>query len=138
MTDDLRRRVRPRSRSIVAAALIGAWALCCVGDIAAASSYLYFEPTEEAVATAARAAHDGLWWSAALVVLGVGVVVARRHVASIVLSGPGVLGAVVFAERPAGHGLPLVVVVLSSLCAVAVLLATHTLRSMNSRSKRRY
>jgi hypothetical protein len=114
-----------RSRRVLAVALTIAWAGCCLGDVAAASSYVYFEPTDEALATAAAAATHGQWWSAALIVLGAGAAAARRRAVYGVLALPGLLGVAVFVSRPAGHGLPLVVVVASSTLAVATIIVTR-------------
>jgi hypothetical protein len=120
------------ARTVLIVAAVAAWVVVCLADIGAASSYVYFEPTDEALRTAARAASRGEALSVVIVVLAVGIAILRQRRLLLVLALPGMAGFAAFVSHPRGHGLPLVTVLAATLVSVAVAVATSTSRRNRS------
>ena len=126
-------RVSPtRVRLIVGWMAFAAWLVACAADIGAAASYVYFEPTDEALANAAAAAARGEVLSVVVVAVAVAVAVVRRQRMLVVLALPGVAGVTAFVSRPSGHGLPLIALLATTLLAGAMAVA-----AVSSRPNRR-
>ena len=91
-----------------------------LADIGAAANYLYFEPTEGALATANAAVRRGEIVSVGILLPTVAAVFVRRQRALLILSLPGVVGFAAFVTHPRGHGAPLLAVLAATLLAGVV------------------
>lgn len=118
-----------RARRALGAVAVVAWFAACVADIGAAANYVYIEPTEAALATAAAAAGRGEILSVVILLLTVAVVFVRRQPSLLVLALPGVAGFVAFVARPRGHGAPLLALLSATLVAGVVAMFANGPRS---------
>lgn len=100
--------------------LYAAWLAACWTTISYASAAMYFEPTDSALAQAAKSVPRGEAASVLAALLGAAVATVRRLPALGVLVLPGALGFAAFAARSHSHGLALVVTLVSTLLAVLV------------------
>jgi len=101
----------------------------CLADIGEAASYIYFEPTQAALATADAAAGRGEILSVVILLLTVAAVLVRRKLTLLVLALPGVVGFVAFAARPRGHGVPLLALLAATLVAGVAAVFANGIRS---------
>ncbi len=90
---------------------------------------MYFEPTDEAVAAAARAVPRGVLASVAVMLLGLAVAAVARRPWLLVLVLPGFLTAIPFLARTQSHGAPLVFLLGSTLVVGAASLARRLMRT---------
>jgi hypothetical protein len=120
------------ARTVLSVAAVAAWVVMCLADIGAASTYVYFEPTDEALRTAERAASRGEALSVVIVVFAVGIAILRRRRLLLVMALPGIAGFIAFVSHPRGHGLPLVTVLAATLVSGAFAIATSTSRRNRS------
>ena len=122
-----------KARALVSAIAVAVWAVACLADIGAASSYTYFEPTDEALRTAARAASRGEALSAVIVIVAVAIAVLRQRRLLLVLVLPGIGGFAAFVSHPRGHALPLLTVLAATLVSAVIAVGTSTSRRSRSR-----
>lgn len=119
-------------------ALVGlavTWAASWIADASAASTYLYIEPTDEAVAAAARAAPRGVAASVVMLVAALAIAAVARRRWALVLVCPPILTGYLFLFGTSSHGAPLVVLLVSSLLVFAVGVGRLVARSVSVRGQ---
>ena len=122
-------------RRLAVAGLSVTWAAGWIIDAGAASAYLYIEPTDEALAAAARAGPRGV--GASVVMLGAALAIATvsRRPWALALAGPPILTGYLFIATTSSHGAPLVVLLGSSLVLLAVGLSRLVARAVKVRGR---
>jgi hypothetical protein len=125
------RTLLTRHRILVVALAI-VWLAGWLAAAGAANDYLYIEPTDEAVALAARAAPRGATACLVMLMAGVAVAVVRRHAWGLVLVLPPLVTGYFFVARTPHHGEPTAALLGSSLLIFAVGVGRFTVRRVNA------